>query len=153
MERLRSWLLTDSPESAFHARCQRFYLSWRAFRTNPIAMIGLLIIATLVLVAALAPLLTQADGTEQYLADRLMAPGAEHWFGTDELGRDIYERIIWGSRITLYIVGLVGIKRIVRQLIAMRLTQDVRHFVRVVLVHLAAHRFDVELFGHFCLIG
>ena len=109
MEQLRSWLLTDSPESAFHARCQRFYLSWRAFRTNPIAVIGLLIIATLVLVAALAPLLTQADGTEQHLADRLLAPSAEHWFGTDELGRDIYERIVWGSRITLYIVGLVGV--------------------------------------------
>lgn len=109
MQRLRSWLLTDSPESAFNARCQRFYLNWRAFRTNPIAMIGLAIIATLVLVAALAPLLTQGDGTEQYLSDRLLAPGAEHWFGTDELGRDIYERIVWGSRITLYIVGLVGI--------------------------------------------
>jgi len=109
VERLRIWLLTDSPESAFHARCQRFYLSWRAFRTNPIAVIGLSIIAILVLVAALAPLLTQGDGTEQYLSDRLLAPSAEHWFGTDELGRDIYERIVWGSRITLYIVGLVGI--------------------------------------------
>jgi peptide/nickel transport system permease protein len=109
MKRLRNWLLTDSPESAFHARCQRFYLSWRAFRTNPIAVIGLLIVATLVLVAALAPLLTQADGTEQHLSDRLLAPSAEHWFGTDELGRDIYERIVWGSRVTLYIVGLVGI--------------------------------------------
>lgn len=109
MKRLRGWLLTDSPGSAFHARCQRFYLNWRAFRTNPIAVIGLVIITTLVLVAAFAPLLTQADGTEQYLADRLLAPSAEHWFGTDELGRDIYERIVWGSRITLYIVGLVGI--------------------------------------------
>jgi peptide/nickel transport system permease protein len=109
MERLRSWLLTDSPESAFNARCQRFYLGWRAFRTNPIAVIGLLIIATLVLAAALAPLLTQGDGTEQVLSDRLLPPSAEHWFGTDELGRDIYERIVWGSRITLYIVGLVGI--------------------------------------------
>jgi peptide/nickel transport system permease protein len=55
------------------------------------------------------PLLTQADGTEQHLSDRLLAPSAEHWFGTDELGRDIYERIVWGSRVTLYIVGLVGI--------------------------------------------
>lgn len=109
MKRLRGWLLTDSPGSAFHARCQRFYLNWRAFRTNPIAVIGLVIITTLVLVATFAPLLTQADGTEQYLADRLLAPSAEHWFGTDELGRDIYERIVWGSRITLYIVGLVGI--------------------------------------------
>ncbi len=109
MQRLRIWLLSDSPESAFHARCQRFYLGWRAFSTNPIAMLGLLIIASLVLSAVFAPLLTQGDGTEQYLSERLRAPSAEHWFGTDELGRDIYERIVWGSRITLYIVGLVGI--------------------------------------------
>ena len=47
--RLRTWLLSDSPESTFHARCQRFYLSWRAFRTNPIVMIGLSIIVALVL--------------------------------------------------------------------------------------------------------
>ena len=109
VERLRVWLLSDSPESTFHARCQRFYLGWRAFRVNPIAVTGLLIIVTLVLAAAFAPLLTQGDGTEQVLSDRLLAPGAAHWFGTDELGRDIYDRIIWGSRITLYIVGLVGI--------------------------------------------
>ena len=109
LERLRVWLLSDSPEFTFHARCQRFYLGWCAFRTNPIAVIGLLIIATLVLVAAFAPLLTQRDGTEQYLSDRLLAPSAAHWFGTDELGRDIFERIIWGSRVTLYIVGLVGV--------------------------------------------
>ncbi len=109
MERLRGWLLSDSPESAFQARCQRFYLGWRAFRTNPIAMIGLVIIVTLVLAAAFAPLLTRGDGTEQHLSERLLAPSAEHWFGTDELGRDIYERIVWGSRVTLYIVGLVGI--------------------------------------------
>jgi len=44
LQNLRSWLLSDSPESVFHARCQRFYLGWVAFRANPIAMIGLLII-------------------------------------------------------------------------------------------------------------
>ncbi len=108
-QRLRIWLLSDSPESAFHARCQRFYLGWRAFSTNPIAMLGLLIIASLVLAAVFAPLLTRGDGTEQYLSERLRAPDAEHWFGTDELGRDIFERIVWGSRVTLYIVGLVGV--------------------------------------------
>ncbi len=106
---LRAWLLSDSPGSVAHARCQRFYLSWLAFRANPIAMAGFLIIAALVLMAACAPLLTQGDGTEQDLANRLLPPGADHWFGTDELGRDIYDRIVWGSRITLYIVGLVGI--------------------------------------------
>jgi len=108
LQNLRSWLLSDSPESVFHARCQRFYLGWVAFRANPIAMIGLLIIVGLVVAAAIAPLLTGGDGTEQFLSDRLLPPSAQHWFGTDELGRDIYDRIVWGTRVTLYIVGLVG---------------------------------------------
>jgi peptide/nickel transport system permease protein len=106
---LKAWLLSDSPGSMAHARCQRFYLNWLVFSANPIAMAGFFIIAGLVLAAIFAPLITSGDGIEQHLANRLQPPGAEHWFGTDELGRDVYERIIWGSRITLYIVGLVGI--------------------------------------------
>ena len=106
---LKAWLLSNSPGSMAHARCQRMYLNWLVFSANPIAMAGLLIIGTLVLGAAFAPLLTAGDGIEQHLADRLQLPSAEHWFGTDELGRNVYERIVWGSRITLYIVGLVGI--------------------------------------------
>jgi peptide/nickel transport system permease protein len=72
-------------------------------------MLGLAIIVVLVGMAAAAPLLTGGDGTEQALANRLQPPSAAHWFGTDELGRDIYDRIVWGARITLYIVGLVTI--------------------------------------------
>ena len=106
---LRSWLLAEVPESKAQARCQRLFISWLAFRRNPIAVIGLLIIVSLVLVAALAPWITASDALEPDLANRLQPPGSEHWFGTDELGRDIRDRIIWGSRITLYIVGLVSI--------------------------------------------
>jgi len=106
---LRAWLLSDSPDSAFQARCQRFYLGWRVFRSNPIALAGFIIIATLLMVALLAPVLTTSDGTLQVLSDRLQPPSASHWFGTDELGRDIYERIVWGSRVTLYIVSLVTV--------------------------------------------
>lgn len=50
-----------------------------------------------------------SNGLEIHLAERLQPPGNEHWFGTDELGRDIFNRIIWGSRITPYIVALVSI--------------------------------------------
>ncbi|MFQ5784496.1 MAG: nickel transporter permease [Alphaproteobacteria bacterium] len=107
--RLKAWLLSDSVESVWHARCQRFYLGWRVFSVNPIAMTGLLIIVTLVVVAALAPLLTRGDGTEQTLSQRLLPPSTAYWLGTDELGRDIYDRIVWGARITLYIVGLVSL--------------------------------------------
>jgi peptide/nickel transport system permease protein len=72
-------------------------------------MTGLIIIAALVLGAALAPWITSGDGIAQQLSDRLLPPSAEHWLGTDQLGRDIFDRIVWGSRITLYIVGLVGV--------------------------------------------
>jgi peptide/nickel transport system permease protein len=106
---LRAWLLSETPESIWQARCQRFYLAWLSFSSNPIAMVGLIIILTLLVLAILAPAITSGDGTVQNLPNRLMPPSAEHWFGTDELGRDIFDRIIWGSRITLYIVGLVGI--------------------------------------------
>ena len=107
--KLTSWLLSDSPQSVFQARCQRAFIAWIAFRANPIAMAGLFIILSLLFVAFFAPLITQSDGTARDLANRLSPPSSDHWFGTDELGRDIFERIIWGSRITLYIVGLVAI--------------------------------------------
>jgi len=106
---LRRWLLADIPRSKAQARCQRFYIGWLEFRRNPIAMIGLAIILGLIFVAAFAPWITASDGLEPDLINRLQAPGAEHWFGTDQLGRDIFDRIIWGSRITLYIVGLVTV--------------------------------------------
>jgi peptide/nickel transport system permease protein len=106
---LRTWLLSDSPRTAIQARCQRTYLAWLVFRANPIAMAGFIIIVSLVLMAAFAPWLTAGDGIVQNLADRLLAPSAQHWLGTDQLGRDIFDRIVWGSRITLYIVGLVAV--------------------------------------------
>jgi peptide/nickel transport system permease protein len=106
---LRGWLLAEIPRSKLQARCQRVFIGWLDFKRNPIAMIGLLIIVGLVLIAALAPWITSSDGLELDLANRLQPPGREHWFGTDELGRDIFDRIIWGSRITLYIVALVSV--------------------------------------------
>jgi peptide/nickel transport system permease protein len=106
---LRAWLLTESPASTAQARWQRLYLAWLAFRGNPIAMTGLAIVAALVAAALLAPWITFSDGLEPALGRRLLPASAEHWFGTDQLGRDLYDRIIWGSRITLYIVGLVGV--------------------------------------------
>jgi peptide/nickel transport system permease protein len=106
---LRAWLLSDTPASAFQAGAGRWYLMWLSLRRNPLAFIGLIIVLALLFIAFFAPWLTHSDGIHQVLTDRLLPPGAAHWMGTDELGRDIYDRVIWGSRITLYIVGLVGI--------------------------------------------
>ncbi|SNZ20484.1 ABC transporter permease [Cohaesibacter gelatinilyticus] len=105
----KAWLLADFPDNAFQARCQRAYISWLSFKTNPIAMLGLFIVAFLCFVALFAPWIASGDGTTQDLANRLQPASAEHWFGTDELGRDVFDRIVWGSRITLYIIFLVSI--------------------------------------------
>ena len=109
MSTARAWLLADVPSSRVHARCQRAYLGWLAFRRNPIAVAGLGIVVGLVVGAALAPWLTGSDGINPELGNRLRPPSLTHWLGTDELGRDIYDRIVWGTRITLYIVGLVSV--------------------------------------------
>lgn len=106
---LRAWLTAPSPRSRFQARSQRAWFGWIAFRSNPIAMAGLLIVIALILIALMAPLLTATSGLIPHLDNRLQPPSVEHWLGTDQLGRDIYDRIVWGSRITLYIVGLVSV--------------------------------------------
>lgn len=74
------------------------------FRRNRLGMAGLAILVLLVLCAILAPVLATHDPYLPDLGKRLSAPGAEFWLGADELGRDIYTRILYGSRLTLMIV-------------------------------------------------
>jgi peptide/nickel transport system permease protein len=105
----REWLLTDTPQSTFQAAAGRAYLGILEFLHNRLAVLGLLIIFALVFIALFAPQLAPFDPVTTSLADRLQPPSADHFFGTDEMGRDIFSRIIWGSRLTLYIIGLVAI--------------------------------------------
>ena len=107
---LRAWLLTDTPTSRRHAQLAAWYRGWLSFRANPMTMLGLGILLFLVFVATLAPWLSPHDPFDQDLAARLMPPGSENYIlGSDGLGRDILSRVIYGSRITLYIVTLVAI--------------------------------------------
>ena len=106
----REWLLTDEPTSRRHARLANFYQGWLSLRGNSMAMFGLGILILLLLVAIFAPLLSPHDPFEQDLGNRLQPIGSEsHILGTDSLGRDILSRLIYGSRITLYIVALVAL--------------------------------------------
>lgn len=77
----------------------------RYIRRNPLIAIPGLLLAALALIAIFAPFLGTIDPTQLNPANRLKPPSAEHWFGTDMLGRDIYSRVIYGSRVSL-IVGL-----------------------------------------------
>ncbi|KQK27793.1 D-ala-D-ala transporter subunit [Bosea thiooxidans] len=104
---LHAWLISDTPESRRQARFGQLYRQWLAFRRNPMAVAGLGIVVLLLLVAAFAPLIAPFDPIAQALDKRLLPPSATNWFGTDALGRDIFSRIVFGTRITLVIVLLV----------------------------------------------
>ena len=77
-------------------------------RRKPLGAAGGVIVVGLVLVAVLAPLLAPFNPYQQYLEDVFHPPGAPYFLGTDDLGRDILSRIIWGARISLY-VGLLAV--------------------------------------------
>ncbi|MCX7382881.1 MAG: ABC transporter permease [Alphaproteobacteria bacterium] len=109
MSAMGTWLRAEVTTSPAHARVQRAFYGWLRLRANPLAFGGFLILVGLVLVAALAPVIAPVGYNEQSLALRLRSPSAEHWFGTDELGRDLFARIVWGARITIYISTLVAV--------------------------------------------
>ncbi|MFZ0627252.1 MAG: ABC transporter permease [Acidimicrobiia bacterium] len=75
---------------------------------NRLAVVGLVILAVLILVALLAPLIAPHGINDVDVANRLQGPSADHWFGTDELGRDIFSRVIIASRVSLQ-VGFIAV--------------------------------------------
>ena len=106
----RDWLLDPSPASRRQARLGQAYRGWLRLARNPLALLGLGIVLALLLVALAAPLLATHDPYAQNLAERLMPPlSPGHWLGTDEFGRDIWSRLVYGARITLWIVLLVTV--------------------------------------------
>jgi len=106
----RARMLSDSPASRRDARLGQLYRGWLAFSRNRLALVGLGIVVALVLAAALAPLIATHDPYAQDLRQRLLAPGVGgHLLGTDEFGRDIFSRLVYGAQVTLYIVILVAV--------------------------------------------
>jgi len=80
---------------------------WRIIRSDPMATAGFLIVAGLVVVAVFAPVLAPHPPHEQNLQNELAPPSAEHPFGTDNTGRDILSRIIFGTRYAIAIAVVV----------------------------------------------
>ncbi|RJP60784.1 MAG: ABC transporter permease [Deltaproteobacteria bacterium] len=83
-------------------------LFWRRFRKNRLAASGTLIVLLLFLVAALAPYISPYDIGDINTKNALQPPSRDHLLGTDQLGRDVLSRMIWGSRISL-LVGFVAV--------------------------------------------
>jgi peptide/nickel transport system permease protein len=107
---LRQWLASDAPASRRQAVLGNIYRGVAALCANPAALAGLVIVGSLIIVAMFAPMIAgYVSPIQQTLAERLAPPSSTHWFGTDELGRDIYSRTVHGSRVTLTIVMLVSV--------------------------------------------
>jgi len=81
---------------------------WRRFCRNKKAVVGLIMLCVLIFAAIFAQYIAPYDPIEQNLKNRLQKPSVEHIFGTDELGRDILSRVIYGSRISVS-VGLIAV--------------------------------------------
>ncbi|GHC20989.1 MULTISPECIES: nickel transporter permease [Gemmobacter] len=110
MSTLTEWLRDPNPTSRRQAKLGQLWLGWLRLKRNPLAMAGLVIIGLLLVIAAFAPVLATHDPIAQNLQNRLQPPLTPgHWLGTDDFGRDIWSRIVYGSRITLYIIALVAV--------------------------------------------
>lgn len=110
-ETWREWLLTERPQSRTQAKLGRSYMVWRRFAANKLAVLGLIIIGILVFVAIFANVLAPYSPVIGDLGgSRLLPMGSPgHLLGTDDQGRDILSRLIFGSRLTLYVVLLVAV--------------------------------------------
>jgi len=106
---LRKWLLTPEPQGWFQSSMQQIHQGWLKFSLHPLGLAGLFIIVLLIVVATAAPLLTSYDPIVQDMAGRLAPPSSAHLLGTDNFGRDVFTRVIYGARTTLYIIMLVTI--------------------------------------------
>ena len=93
------------PQTRAEESLLRFF--WLRFRKHQMALLGALVTLVITLMVTFAPLLTTQDAFKQDLKNRFQPPSAQHWMGTDDLGRDMWTRVLYGGRISLS-VGLLA---------------------------------------------
>jgi peptide/nickel transport system permease protein len=100
-------LAKSAPDLSVKAVEEKLTPPWKealqSFGKNKLAVAGLGIVVFFIIIAILAPVISPYSYKEQVLSDRMLAPSSEHWFGTDDFGRDIFSRILYGSRISLWV--------------------------------------------------
>ena len=101
-------LTSTSPTNARRVPAGPWQRAWRRFRRRPSAVVGLIIVVAFIALAVLAPWVSPQDPIATSWGAIRQAPSAEHWFGTDEIGRDVLSRVIWGARASL-LAGIVSV--------------------------------------------
>ena len=100
-------ILTEPAADRLPPRLSWLGMMWQFCRQNPLGAAGGLVVFVMILMAALADVVTWYDPTRNNFGAMLEAPGAEYWLGTDQFGRDLYTRIVYGAR-TALLVGFVS---------------------------------------------
>ena len=81
--------------------------SFQRFCKNKVAVVSAFILISLIVICFIAPLITSYDPEKQVLSERLLSPSLKHWWGTDQYGRDIFTRCVYGCRVSLS-VGIIS---------------------------------------------
>lgn len=84
-------------------------LQMQRFLKNKLSVVGFVIVAVMLTLAVFAPIIAHWDPLEINMKDRLTGPSAAHWFGTDSMGRDLFARVLYGARISMFVGFTVGI--------------------------------------------
>ncbi len=95
--------IKSSLKNRSNPRAEYYRGVWKRLQKNVPAVVGGILILLFIIIALVGPLLTTKDPNEVFILNKLQPPSADHWFGTDNFGRDIFTRIIHGMGITLYV--------------------------------------------------
>jgi ABC-type dipeptide/oligopeptide/nickel transport system permease subunit len=108
-------ILTEASSLALHASDQASYwrIVWRRFRQHRVACVGLVFFVTLLAAVIVGPYLVPYELDQVSLSERMHMPSAQHWLGTDELGRDTWVRIMHGGRVSLAVGLIVGLSTVI----------------------------------------
>ena len=108
-------ILTEPSSLALHASDQASYwrIVWRRFRQHRVACVGLVFFVTLSAAVIVGPYLVPYELDQVSLSERMHMPSAQHWLGTDELGRDTWVRIMHGGRVSLAVGLVVGLSTVI----------------------------------------
>ena len=96
-----------SPRGGRKKKQSNLSLVWHRLLQNKVAVFGMAVILLLAVLSIFGPIFSKVDPNEMNLAEQFQGPSAKHWFGTDDLGRDIFARILVGGRYSLAL-GLIG---------------------------------------------
>ena len=99
---------TTVPLALPRASDDRFASALYFLRRNPRMIVGGVIVLAWLIIAIFAPVLAPYDPIKVNVTDSLIPPGGAHWLGTDDLGRDVLSRVMWGSRVSLS-VGVISV--------------------------------------------